>query len=98
MQIPKNLMLLRWFLFIILFNQPTLPTNQPATPTHQASVPPSTDQLFNPPTNPPAIQTSSQTVPPTNHPASVGYRSCWEVNQSEFKAGVPLTPIEPEIV
>ncbi len=40
---------------------------------------------------------SDASVIPTNHPASVGYRSCWEVNQSEFKAGVPLTPIEPEI-
>ena len=33
----------------------------------------------------------------TGHPQNVGYRSCWEVNQSEYKAGVPLTPIAPEI-
>lgn len=31
------------------------------------------------------------------HPPNVGYRSCWEVNQAEYKAGRPLTPISPEI-
>jgi arylsulfatase A-like enzyme len=31
------------------------------------------------------------------HPQSVGYRSCWQVNQAEAKANLPLTPISPEI-
>lgn len=31
------------------------------------------------------------------HPQNVGYRSCWQVNQSEHKAGLPLTPVAPEI-
>jgi arylsulfatase A-like enzyme len=33
----------------------------------------------------------------TGHPPQVGYRSCWQVNQSQFKAKLPLTPIAPEI-
>ncbi|MDM0014697.1 sulfatase-like hydrolase/transferase [Variovorax sp. J22P168] len=33
----------------------------------------------------------------TGHPSDAGYRSCWEVNQAEHKAGVALTPISPEI-
>jgi len=33
----------------------------------------------------------------SGHPPSTGYRSCWEVNQSQYKAGQPLTPIAPEI-
>ncbi|MEO8137785.1 MAG: sulfatase-like hydrolase/transferase [Betaproteobacteria bacterium] len=33
----------------------------------------------------------------TGHPASTGYQSCWEVNQSEYQAGRPLTPIAPEL-
>jgi hypothetical protein len=36
-------------------------------------------------------------VIPAGHPPNVGYRSCWEVNQAEYKAKVPLTPIAPEI-
>jgi hypothetical protein len=36
-------------------------------------------------------------VLPGGHPPDVGYRSCWQVNQSEYKANVPLTPISPEI-
>jgi arylsulfatase A-like enzyme len=31
------------------------------------------------------------------HPPNVGYRSCWQVNQAQHKAGLPLTPIAPEI-
>ena len=31
------------------------------------------------------------------HPPNVGYRSCWQVNQAEHKANLPLTPISPEI-
>jgi arylsulfatase A-like enzyme len=33
----------------------------------------------------------------TGHPSDTGYRSCWEVNQSQYKASLPLTPIAPEI-
>lgn len=33
----------------------------------------------------------------SGHPASTGYRSCWEVNQSQFKANIALTPIAPEV-
>ncbi|MEO8935933.1 MAG: sulfatase-like hydrolase/transferase [Burkholderiaceae bacterium] len=33
----------------------------------------------------------------SGHPASVGYNSCWEVNQAEYKASRPLTPVAPEI-
>lgn len=33
----------------------------------------------------------------TGHPQNVGYRSCWQVNQSESKANLSLTPIAPEI-
>lgn len=28
---------------------------------------------------------------------AVGYRSCWQVNQAEYKAGQPLTSVAPEI-
>jgi hypothetical protein len=31
------------------------------------------------------------------HPATVGYTSCWQVNQAQYKASMPLTPIAPEI-
>lgn len=41
--------------------------------------------------------TDASVISSASHPSSVGYRSCWEVNQSEYKAGVTLTPIEPEI-
>jgi hypothetical protein len=30
-------------------------------------------------------------------PPEVGYRSCWQVNQAEYKASQPLTPNSPEI-
>jgi arylsulfatase A-like enzyme len=33
----------------------------------------------------------------SGHPSSVGYYSCWEVNQAEYKEPVPLTPVAPEI-
>jgi hypothetical protein len=33
----------------------------------------------------------------TGHPPNVGYRSCWQVNQSQYKARLPLTPVAPEI-
>lgn len=36
-------------------------------------------------------------VLPAGHPPSVGYKSCWQVNQAEYKAGLPLTPVSPEI-
>jgi len=36
-------------------------------------------------------------VLPSGHPSGTGYRSCWEVNQAEFRAGMPLTPVSPEI-
>jgi arylsulfatase A-like enzyme len=36
-------------------------------------------------------------VLPAGHPQDVGYRSCWQVNQSQYKANLPLTPISPEI-
>jgi len=33
----------------------------------------------------------------SGHPSNIGYNSCWEVNQAEFKAAQALTPIAPEI-
>ena len=36
-------------------------------------------------------------VSPLGHPRATGYRSCWQVNQAEFKSGVPLTPVSPEL-
>jgi hypothetical protein len=36
-------------------------------------------------------------VLPAGHPPNVGYNSCWQVNQAEYKANVPLTPVAPEI-
>lgn len=33
----------------------------------------------------------------SGYPSNIGYRSCWEVNQAQYLAGEPLTPIAPEI-
>jgi arylsulfatase A-like enzyme len=33
----------------------------------------------------------------SGQPSSTGYRSCWQVNQAQYKAGQALTPIAPEI-
>jgi hypothetical protein len=33
----------------------------------------------------------------SGHPSNIGYSSCWEVNQAEYAASLPLTPIAPEI-
>jgi hypothetical protein len=40
---------------------------------------------------------SKEVINATGHAPDVGYRSCWQVNQSEHKASLPLTPIAPEI-
>lgn len=35
--------------------------------------------------------------PPYGQPSSTGYRSCWQVNQAQYKSGLPLTTIAAEI-
>jgi hypothetical protein len=34
---------------------------------------------------------------PNGQPSSTGYRTCWQVNQAQYKSGLPLTSIAAEI-
>jgi hypothetical protein len=35
--------------------------------------------------------------PPFGQPSSTGYRTCWQVNQAQYKSGLPLTTIAAEV-
>jgi hypothetical protein len=45
----------------------------------------------------PGYTDTSVIGPPFGQPASTGYRSCWQVNQAQYKSGLPLTTIAAEI-
>ena len=45
----------------------------------------------------PGYTASSVIGPPFGQPASTGYRTCWQVNQAQYKSGLPLTSIAAEV-